>query len=599
MELVHGTVIAGRYRLERPLAAGGMGAVWVARHLSLQTELAIKFMDPVSAVSPAARARFEREARSAAQLKHPNVVAVQDYGIEDDTPYLVMELLRGESLEDRLERERRLPLSALAPIFAQISRGLRKAHDAGVVHRDLKPGNVFLARDEDDGEEVAKLLDFGIAKEIDVSLSEHTKTSELMGSPHYMSPEQLRSSKKTDARSDLWSLGVVLYRALTGAIPFGGDTLAEVMVQVFSTPLPPPSSRAPGLTPAVDAFFQKALARNPDERFQSVREMSDAFLALCASEGSLPKSATRALMATTLPPDTHFAPPNLTPPAAAMSPAVPPPRASQPSAQNLPPFVTAPTVPFPQPPASRPAMSSSPAFNVPAPKATATPLPGAAAGYGPAPVPVSASAAAPVSASATVPFPASAPAPAPVPPPPVAAPLPARPAAPAFPVRIAVAAVLGVGVLLAIVLVLVVGKRGDPPPPSDAPELAQSAAPSATSASAVASGQAVTPDEMATAVPDDSPVVVEEPAPEPSASALRPSGWRFIPKGQARLKVTSQGGSCKVTINGLYQGTTPLDVLVEAGKQRIFCRMTTGSTRSKEIRAPAGKTTKIEFEVKQ
>ncbi|MDI3289502.1 serine/threonine protein kinase, partial [Polyangium sp. 15x6] len=285
MLLAPGTVIAGRYRLERPLASGGMGSVWIGRHVTLQTDVAIKFISTESAASQAARARFEREARSAAHLRHPNVVAVQDYGIEDETPYLVMELLRGESLEERILAQGRLSLAALAPIVQQMSRGLRKAHEGGVIHRDLKPGNVFLARDDDDEVEVVKILDFGIAKETDMSLGEATKTSELMGSPHYMSPEQLRSSKKTDVRSDLWSVGVVLYRALTGKIPFPGDTLAEVMVQVFSARLPPATSLAPDLPPALDAFFQRALARNPDDRFQSMRELAEAFQSVASGRG--------------------------------------------------------------------------------------------------------------------------------------------------------------------------------------------------------------------------------------------------------------------------------------------------------------------------
>ncbi|HMY16497.1 MAG TPA: serine/threonine-protein kinase, partial [Polyangium sp.] len=191
MELVPGTVIAGRYRLERLLASGGMGAVWVARHTSLNTEIAIKFMHGDPTELTVARSRFEREARTASLIRHPNVVTVQDYGIEGQMPYMAMELLHGENLDEYLQRKKRLTLVELEPIISQVSRGLRKAHETGIVHRDLKPSNVFISR-EDDGREIVKILDFGIAKEIDTTLGQHTKTTELMGSPHYMSPEQLR-----------------------------------------------------------------------------------------------------------------------------------------------------------------------------------------------------------------------------------------------------------------------------------------------------------------------------------------------------------------------------------------------------------------------
>jgi serine/threonine-protein kinase len=585
MQLVPGTVIAGRYRLERPLAAGGMGAVWIARHTSLQTEVAVKVMSAASAGSAAARARFEREARSAASLRHANVVAVVDSGIEEDTPYLVMELLRGESLEERLARKGRLALEVLVPIAMQIGRGLRKAHEAGIIHRDLKPGNVFLAREDD--EEIVKLLDFGIAKEIDLSLGEHTKTSELMGSPHYMSPEQLRSSKKTDVRSDLWSFGVVLYRSLTGAIPFPGDTLAEVMVQVFSSPLPLPSQIVPGLSPAVDAYFQRALARDPDERFQSVREMVDAFTAL-AGRAPMPTIGPDQLppepnsTSTTRP--AFAAPPAHRQSVPDASPAIPPARSSAPGASA----------------AIPPARSSAPgASGIISPSAASMPVvPG-----GPTAPPVSLPGAA---------------SPSPPPAPRADARPPATPGSanagevrPAAPTRLPpLQAIVGGTVVAGLVLVLVLVFALRSSPDEGGPRVAATGAPTAPTVTEAptfpsASGSAapaLTPDEMAAAVPDETPVQIEieEPPPPPQAGPvpLRPSTWKPIPRGHARLKVTAKGGSCKVTVNGIYQGITPVDVIVEAGKQRIYCRMPTGSTRSKEVRAPELKISKVEFEVK-
>ncbi|MDC0741081.1 serine/threonine-protein kinase [Polyangium mundeleinium] len=627
MLLAPGTVIAGRYRMERPLASGGMGSVWVGRHVTLQTDVAIKFISNESAASQAARARFEREARSAAHLRHPNVVAVQDYGIEDETPYLVMELLRGESLEERILARGRLSLEALGPIVQQMSRGLRKAHEAGVIHRDLKPGNVFLARDDDDEVEVVKILDFGIAKETDMSLGEATKTSELMGSPHYMSPEQLRSSKKTDVRSDLWSVGVVLYRALTGKIPFPGDTLAEVMVQVFSARLSPATSLAPELPPAIDAFFQRALARNPDDRFQSMRELAEAFQSVASGRGmpaavaapsppDAPRGSLPSLSAVATP--LPVAPPmGGVPPAPSSSPGMPAPPFAAAAPSSSPGMPAPPFVP-PAPPSSR-GLSAPQAFGpTTTPPAVAPPITPPVSTVGPdAPLPlVPGGPTAPPVSIPTFADASAAPLSAPSPQPPTATPFPAPPGVsapereapdPLDPrasrrtrqVQAAVIGVIGVGLLLAIVLIA--SRRSPDPEVATTPPETTS---SDSMGVATAAGTALTPDEMAAAVPDETPIEIlaDEAVPAPSATqTARPSGWTWkaIPKGHGRLLIRAKGGSCKVTVNGVYYGVTPIDVVVEAGKQRVFCRMPTGSTRSKELRAPEFKVTKVEFEVKQ
>ncbi len=280
MIIEEGSVFAGRYRLERALARGGMGSVWVAQHTQLDVQLAVKFMDPTFAASGDARARFEREAKAAAKLQSPNVVQVHDYGVEDGTPYIVMELLVGEDLGDRLKRERRLSLRATAEIVTQVAKALRRAHEEKIVHRDLKPGNIFLARNQDDV--IIKVLDFGIAKARMSTDGEVTKTGTLIGSPHYMSPEQARGGKNLDHRSDLWSLAVIMFRAVTGHLPFPGDEIGEVILAICADPIPTPSQLAPDLSPAVDAFFERALARDPAERFQSAREMAEAFAAVSA-----------------------------------------------------------------------------------------------------------------------------------------------------------------------------------------------------------------------------------------------------------------------------------------------------------------------------
>ncbi|WP_437757934.1 protein kinase domain-containing protein [Sorangium sp. So ce1389] len=278
MHLGAGSVLIGKYRLERPLSRGGMGSVWVARHLQLGTPVAVKFMDPAYAESPAFRTRFEREARAAAQLKTPHVVQVHDFGFHESVPYLVMELLQGEDLNARLQRRGRLPLLEAHRILAQTGKALRSAHDAGLVHRDLKPANLFLARVDGEDEDMVKLLDFGIAKETTSKLvADASTTGEVMGSPHYMSPEQLRADRDLDARSDLWALGVIVFRMVTGYLPFPGDVLAHVMTRILVDPIPSATQLAPDLPPAIDAFFHRALARDRAHRFQTVREMVAEF----------------------------------------------------------------------------------------------------------------------------------------------------------------------------------------------------------------------------------------------------------------------------------------------------------------------------------
>ncbi|WP_437753582.1 serine/threonine-protein kinase [Sorangium sp. So ce1389] len=268
------SVVGGKYRLERPLSRGGMGSVWVARHVNLGSPVAVKFMAPTYAASPTFLARFEREARIAASLQSPHVVYVQDYGIDDDTPYLVMELLQGEDLGTRLERVGRLSLVDATLILMQAGKAIRRAHDAGLVHRDLKPANLFLVRVEEEQDEIVKVLDFGIVKETGAHLTDEvTRTGELLGSPHYMSPEQVRGEKDIDRRSDLWSLGVILFCAVTGELPFQGDQLGAVIANILVAPLPSASQLAPDLPPAIDAFFARALARDRAQRFQSVGEM--------------------------------------------------------------------------------------------------------------------------------------------------------------------------------------------------------------------------------------------------------------------------------------------------------------------------------------
>jgi serine/threonine protein kinase len=282
--LGNGLVIAGKYRLDRALARGGMGSVWVARHLGLDMPVAIKFMDVSMASLGEALVRFEREARLSARIRSPHVVEVLDYGTDLGRPYIVMELLIGEHFGERLRREGRLWLPDAASIVLQVAKALRRAHEAGVVHRDLKPANVFLSRVDDD--EIVKLLDFGIAKAgWGEDGGEVTQTGVVLGSPSYMSPEQVRGIKYIDHRSDLWSLGVLLFRALTGQMPFQGDSNLDVALRIAGEPCPAATSVAPDLPPEIDELLARALARDREERFQSAREMAAAIVGLVARLG--------------------------------------------------------------------------------------------------------------------------------------------------------------------------------------------------------------------------------------------------------------------------------------------------------------------------
>lgn len=275
IEIQEGEVIAGKYRLTERLARGGMGAVWRAQHVTLGVPVAVKFMAPRYADDSHLRTRFEREAKAAAQLRSPNVVQIIDYGVEDATPYLVMELLHGEDLGERLAREYRLSVIDILPIVTQIGKALRRAHDEGIVHRDLKPANIFLV--PQDGELLVKVLDFGIAKWLRPEPGgDVTKTGHVMGSPHYMSPEQVRGARDVDQRTDLWALGVIIYRALTGHLPFEGVQPVDIGVKIWTESPILPTVHVPELDPQIDVFMAKALSVDVEKRFQNVKEMMDA-----------------------------------------------------------------------------------------------------------------------------------------------------------------------------------------------------------------------------------------------------------------------------------------------------------------------------------
>ena len=277
-------------RLVRLLGRGGMGSVWVAWHERLKTEVVVKFLMEGYADHPEVLARFEREAALAAQVKSPHVVQVFDYGVaENGLPYIAMEYLEGEDLGARIRRESPIPPRLFAEWLRQACSGLARVHAKNIVHRDIKPDNLFLCSEQlvsgeipdglrSEGDVLVKLLDFGVAKSEGI-FDTRTQTSALLGTPYFMSPEQAMSAKDVDSRSDLWALGVVAYYALTGELPFPGESIGPVVLAITGSEPPRPSTLEPELPRAVDAWMSKALAKDPERRFQSAAELANAFLA--------------------------------------------------------------------------------------------------------------------------------------------------------------------------------------------------------------------------------------------------------------------------------------------------------------------------------
>ncbi len=277
------TRVAERYCLEREIARGGMGTVWLARDEKLGRHVALKVMAQELAQRSEPLQRFEREARAVAQLRSNHIVEVFDYGVQEGLPFIVMELLEGESLGQRLKRVGRLSLQATALLLAQMCKGLKAAHAADLVHRDLKPSNIFIAQ-RDDSENV-KLLDFGVVKAVDkTGCSEDTASGMLLGTPQYMSPEQARANRDIDHRSDLWSLAVIVFRMLTGISPYQGESVGDVVLKICSDDLPRLRDHVQDLPPELDSFFDRAFGRKPADRFQSAQEFGSAFFAVCAQQ---------------------------------------------------------------------------------------------------------------------------------------------------------------------------------------------------------------------------------------------------------------------------------------------------------------------------
>ncbi len=272
-----------------------MGSVWIADHGALQTQVVVKFMHVQLAGDRESVLRFSREAAAGANVKSPHVVQVHDHGIAPDgAPFIVMELLEGSDLAAHVEKSGPMSLVDVDHVISQACKALARAHERGIVHRDIKPQNIFLTN-VGGGEPFVKVLDFGIAKAggVQQAVSSATKTGALMGTPYYMSPEQTVGAKGVDHRTDLWALGVVAFECLTGQRPFEAETIGGLAVAICSGPMPSPSRINRTLPPEVDLWFARACAREVEQRFVSAKEMADELHAIATGRVSYDPRASR------------------------------------------------------------------------------------------------------------------------------------------------------------------------------------------------------------------------------------------------------------------------------------------------------------------
>ncbi len=271
MELQAGTQIDAELRLVRPLREGAQGSVWVAEH-TRHGPVAVKLVSHELLRDDTARKRFRREAKLAARMSTKHVPRYLSYGITDEGwPYIAMELLEGEPLSDRLERDGTLSLLEVVVVLEQVAEALAEAHELGIVHRDVKPANIFLSAGDDQA--LVKVLDFGIARRTGVThQSVVTEVGTAVGTPDYMSPEQLLDAKRVDHRADVWAMGVVAYRSLVGLLPFVSNSFAALCVTICEGRYIPATDQEPNLPPSIDAWFDKVFQVEPDERFPTASE---------------------------------------------------------------------------------------------------------------------------------------------------------------------------------------------------------------------------------------------------------------------------------------------------------------------------------------
>ena len=297
-----GTVLAGRYRVVRPLGKGGMGAVYLVQHLHTDQQLALKVLHATVVTNEIALTRFRREARAPARVNSDHVVQVTDADVAPElggVPFLVMEWLRGQDLEELAAARTALPAAEVVLYLRQAARALDKAHALGIIHRDLKPENIFLTK-RDDGTPCVKILDFGIAKLNDTGDEaghlKATGTGQIFGTPLYMSPEQTKAElHKISPQTDIWALGIIAHRLLTGTEPWDAPTLTALIAQIAFQPLPVPSEHGHAVGPGFDAWFARCCAREPQDRFPTAGEaVTELARAVGVAEEGAPTSLSLA-----------------------------------------------------------------------------------------------------------------------------------------------------------------------------------------------------------------------------------------------------------------------------------------------------------------
>jgi serine/threonine-protein kinase len=370
-----GEILAGKFRIDRVLGAGGMGTVVAATHLQLGHSVALKFMLDHALEKPDLIGRFLREARAAAQLRSQHVARILDVGaLDGGAPYIVMELLEGTDLETLLARAGRLPPASAVDLVLQACDAIGEAHALGIVHRDVKPANLFVTS-APSGAPLVKVLDFGIAKASSTSSATVTQTAVIFGSPAYMSPEQMRSTRDVDARTDIWSLGIILYEAIAGGAPFRGETFTEVCLKVAMDPTPP-LPRVPGLAPGLERVIARCLEKDPAARFTSIDELCAALAPFATGRAPARRRRAPMVIAALLLLLGGGAGAALAPRTGGRAPVTPAPVMTLPDAPppDLPP-PDAPPPDAPPPPDARPDAPASPRPPLPASRRRATPEP--------------------------------------------------------------------------------------------------------------------------------------------------------------------------------------------------------------------------------